>query len=248
MEMIHENNPFDRIPPDKPDLGLPRTVTRRTLATTTGREVELVDTVLAGRAIEDEGPVLAGYCDPAFKRGEELATPEVEVIVYEMTKNLTISQFFESCGRTLPGSKFFTRSQVTVICRDHRDLLREGGNATFLPLEDCVVRLRVYGDGRIDVHVREFSYKYVWNAEGQHRVILPLYLLPQDPKAERLAQITAMSSRERRDLAVSLLEHSLARAQNLNGVNSYTLIHELEYCLKDFMTCAGWAGKDGQGM
>jgi|SRR3989344_5093957 len=177
MEMIHENDPFDRIPPDltrKRALGLPRTVIRRTLAATTGREIELADTVFAGRAIEDEGPMLAGYCDPAFKRGEELATPEVEMIVYEMTKNLTISQFFESCGRRLPGPKFFTRSQVTVICRDHRDLLREGGNATFFPLEDGVARLRVHGDGRTDVHVREFSYKYVWNAACQHRVVLPL--------------------------------------------------------------------------
>jgi len=102
-------------------------------------------------------------------------TPEAEVAIYEMTKDGTYAQIFGGFGENLD-RLCFTQAQVRAFCRDHRNLLRSDGWATFFLFKAhseffvASVDMLVVGLG---VFVARFSDGCVWGAWRGPRVVVP---------------------------------------------------------------------------
>lgn len=125
------------------------------------------------------------YIDSDFKNrkltsGQKANTQTLEL--YEITKDAKLKQMFESLGVDLD-KLCLTQSQIIEFCKNHKNLLRTDGYATFflfrkdekLPAkpDNLFVAIVYFDDDGLNVHVSKFEYDDVWNAEYRHRVVLP---------------------------------------------------------------------------
>lgn len=140
----------------------------------------LVLETLDGKAtIANAKSTFKSYLDPDFKnwglnnKGD--ATKETPVQVYEMAKDATFSQMFNSLSSDLD-SLCLTQNQIIRFCEKYPSHLRQDGYATFFLFKEngeyFVAGVGVISDG-LCVSVDRFGYAYVWDAEDAHRLVVP---------------------------------------------------------------------------
>jgi hypothetical protein len=123
--------------------------------------------------------VFTGYVDSDFKNwgtdrsGE--ATPETKVAVYELVRDATFAQFFNS----LIGLNrlALTQHQIKEFVRTHWNWLRTDGYATFflfrVEQEFFVAVVYFRSDGCLWVFARRFVDDCEWCGGFRHRVVVP---------------------------------------------------------------------------
>jgi hypothetical protein len=103
------------------------------------------------------------------------ATPETPVTVYELVKDASFARMFGSLSND-NDKLVLTQAQILEFVRDHENLLRTDGYATFFLFKSngkfFVARVR--GDvAGLGADVRHFEYDYTWFARFGHRVVVP---------------------------------------------------------------------------
>jgi hypothetical protein len=140
----------------------------------------LVLEALDGKAtIANAKSTFKSYVDSDFKNwglnNKGNATKETPVQVYEMTKDATFSQMFNSLSSDLD-SLCLTQNQIIRFCEKYPSHLRQDGYATFFLFKEnreyFVARVRVLSDG-LHVLVLRFGYALVWLGELAHRLVVP---------------------------------------------------------------------------
>jgi len=122
--------------------------------------------------------VKANWLDLDFENGgtdvSREGAAETKADVYEMIRAGSHSSLFGSLGD--PRSLCLSWGQVEEFCRNHCDLLRQGGCGTLFLFEKMNGELFVASvymfNGELDADVRSFSYSSVWSAEGCRRVVV----------------------------------------------------------------------------
>jgi hypothetical protein len=118
-----------------------------------------------------------------------IATPEISVRVYEMIKDASFADIFNSLPGTLE-QKWLTQNQVIEFCAVWPDWLRSGGFATMFlckndesqPIDEAnpqnnlmEVGVSAKTDG-LSAVVNHFDYTYVWAAKYRRRVVVPVII------------------------------------------------------------------------
>ena len=119
------------------------------------------------------------YLDSNFKNwrlnNKGNATKETPIQVYEMVKDATFSQMFNSLSSDLD-SLCLTQNQIIRFCEKYPSHLRQDGYATFFLFKESgeyfVASVNVSSDG-LFVLVNRFEFAYVWSAEFRHRLVVP---------------------------------------------------------------------------
>lgn len=129
-------------------------------------------------ALKGEGVIadskLFYYIDSDFRNyGADkpgIATKKMKLDVFEMDKDATFAQMMSA-------DNLLTQEQILYFIKNHKDLLRQNGYATFFPFksgeEVFVAYVCVDGDGGLSVGVRRFSHDDVWSAEDRLRFVVP---------------------------------------------------------------------------
>ena len=131
-----------------------------------------------GQEVLAASEVFTGYCDPAFTEGgADQPTGEANADVEEMIEDAKYRKLFNSFGRD-PDYLDWTRSQITMFCRDHRDKLRGDGFGTFFLFKKgkkFFVAHVLVGDGygRLYVNVYSLADDHVWYAGYRPRIAVP---------------------------------------------------------------------------
>ena len=133
-----------------------------------------------GKEILADAKDLFMYIDSDFKNygadEKGLATGEIFVHVYGMTKDATFSQMFNSLSSDVK-KLCLTQAQIKGFVKKYRHWLRADGYATFFLFESnsqlFVANVHVRSDGGLEVNVRRFEYSLVWRAECCLRVVVP---------------------------------------------------------------------------
>lgn len=104
------------------------------------------------------------------------ATGEMPIDVYEMAKDGTYSQLFNSLNPDVE-KLFFTQAQIKGFVKKHRKWLRKDGYGTFFPFKSnskrFVANVLFNSVGGLIVDVYEFERGYVWYAEFRRRLVVP---------------------------------------------------------------------------
>lgn len=101
---------------------------------------------------------------------ESKPQPKTDLAILEMTKNATFEQMFNK------ETDYLTQAQIIEFCKNHKELLRQDGYATFFlfKVKDeyfvAHVNVRSYG---LYVYVHRLEYDIVWYADYQHRFVVP---------------------------------------------------------------------------
>ena len=143
----------------------------------------------SGKLIKDSD--LFSYIDSDFKNwnlNEVKESKEINISVYEMNKNSTFKDIFESISTNLD-SLAMTQGQIIEFCKNHKDELVKNYIRNFFLFKNnddfFVAYVNFDRDGSLDVIVYKFSYGYVWLAGRRRRVVvrnLELSTLdPSDP-------------------------------------------------------------------
>jgi hypothetical protein len=140
------------------------------------RTIELASTN-GEETISEASDVFTAGIYYAQKRGPSKKTKKTAVAVYEMIKDGTYSQIFGGFGENLK-RLCWKESQIVALCRDHTDILRKDGYATFFLFEGenggfFVAYVGVGDGGRLYVRVRPLEYGLVWDAMFQLRLVVP---------------------------------------------------------------------------
>ncbi len=120
------------------------------------------------------------YIDPDFQNrgaGEPgPSTEQTKVCVYEMAKNATFVQMFDSLAPDT-GKLCLTQAQIKQFVVQHRDRLQSDGFATFFLFKShdhfFVADVSVRSGGGLRVYVRRFGHSRVWHAGSCPRVVVP---------------------------------------------------------------------------
>ncbi|MFP4514840.1 MAG: hypothetical protein ACLFNO_02435 [Parcubacteria group bacterium] len=100
---------------------------------------------------------------------------EMPVQVYEMVKDATYSQMFNSLPSDLD-SLCLTQNQIIRFCEKHPSHLRQDGYITLFLFKESaeyfVTRVAV-GSGGLGVGLDRFGSTVVWSAEFRYRLIVP---------------------------------------------------------------------------
>ena len=104
-------------------------------------------------------------------------TGEAGVQVHELVQDATFSTMLGSLGVGSGLNKLcLTQHQIKAFCEQHSSWLRTAGYATFFLFKEnnefFVARVRVRSDG-LRVYVYRFEDAYVWDADFQHRFVVP---------------------------------------------------------------------------
>lgn len=126
--------------------------------------------------ITEASDVFTGYIDSDFKNWKtdvlSEKTSEAKISIFDLTENKTFAQIF-----TDPEKMCMTQAQIIYFVKNHKDLLRTDGYATFFLFkvgnEVFVAGVYFYGGGRLGVDVLRFSRGDVWGAENRHRIVVP---------------------------------------------------------------------------
>ena len=104
------------------------------------------------------------------------ATEETSVAVYEIAKDATFSQMFDSLSDDL-NSLCLTQAQIINFVKKYRSWLRADGYATLFLFKShghlFVADVGLGSDGRLEVYVNRFEYSGVWGAEDRYRLVVP---------------------------------------------------------------------------
>jgi Berberine and berberine like len=110
-------------------------------------------------------------------------TTAVPVQVYEMLRDSTLQQMFDSFGLALDRLTF-TQAQIKQFAKRYTDWLKKGGNGTFFLFqvgqEFLVAAVYFFLDGRLGVRVRRLTLERVFRARKGHRLVLPIDSAPVD--------------------------------------------------------------------
>ena len=119
------------------------------------------------------------YLDSNFKNwrlnNKGNATKETPIQVYEMVKDATFSQMFNSLSSDLD-SLCLTQNQIIRFCEKYPSHLRQDGYATFFLFKESgeyFVASVFVRSGGLRVFVSRFESADVWDAEGRHRLVVP---------------------------------------------------------------------------
>lgn len=150
------------------------------LARISGDERIVIDAVDGSETLRDAKDVFVTI-DPDFinwginKKGR--ATPETPVSVYEMRKNATFAQMFDSLNSDMRKLCFANQHQIKNFVQKHRNWLRtEGCGTLFLFKENgnfFVARVRLVSGSLLEVSVHGFWHGHIWDAEDRHRIVVP---------------------------------------------------------------------------
>lgn len=103
------------------------------------------------------------------------ATKAMKLDVFEMDKDATFAQMMSP-------DNLLTQEQILYFVKNHKDLLRKDGYATFFPFKSgeevfvAFVRVLVYNGGSLGVSMHRFSDGYAWRAEYRHRFVDVKYI------------------------------------------------------------------------
>ncbi|MCF7820445.1 MAG: hypothetical protein K9M44_03180 [Candidatus Pacebacteria bacterium] len=140
----------------------------------------LVLEALDGKAtIANAKSTFKSYLDSNFKNwkldNKGKATEKTSVQVYEMAKDATFSQMFNSLSGDLD-SLCLTQNQIISFYEKHPSYLRQDGCTTFFLFKEneayFVANVLVFSDG-LYVRVNHFGLAHVWYAEHAHRLVVP---------------------------------------------------------------------------
>lgn len=120
------------------------------------------------------------YVDSDFKNwGTDKAGPktkEAKFAVLEMDKDGTFKQIFDSINPDTD-SMVMSQEQIIHFCENNKDKFHDSYYANFFLFkvgsQFFVARVRVRGDGSLEVHIGRLSYDSGWYAERRHRVVVP---------------------------------------------------------------------------
>lgn len=128
--------------------------------------------------IANEKELFNVYLDSGFKSwgldriGE--STPETNIQVFELIKDATFNQMFNSISNELD-ELCLTQSQIIEIVRNHKNLLNQKGYANFFLMKECgeyfVTHVFLYSGGELRAGVDRFDYADVWSGSLGHRVV-----------------------------------------------------------------------------
>jgi hypothetical protein len=125
------------------------------------------------------------YIDSNFEHCNLVASPTTQVLVqvYEMLRDSTLQEMFDSFGLALDGLTF-TQAQIKQFAQRHMDWLKKGGNGTFFLFragqEFMVAAIYLFRDGRLGVRVRRLTLERVFRAQKGHRLVMPIDSAPVD--------------------------------------------------------------------
>ena len=105
-------------------------------------------------------------------------TPELSVVVREMTKDGDFKTIFGELGSI--ARLCLTQNQTIDFVRIHKEWLRTEGYGTFFLFRKgnfFVAGVDLGSDGRLRVYVYPFLHDRVWFAERRHRVVVPQLML-----------------------------------------------------------------------
>ncbi len=131
------------------------------------------------RYISKENGVFRSFIDSCFKSWgldkTSKATEKTEVFVYEMVKDATFTEMFDSLN--LDRDKLcLSQDQIIEFCEMNADKLREDFYATFFLFKQDVqlfiARVHVGLDG-LDVRVYSFKRDYLWPSSNAYRLVVP---------------------------------------------------------------------------
>jgi len=119
--------------------------------------------------IAQEKELFNGYLDSDFKNWglDETGdpTPETSIQVFELIKNATLNQMFNSISNELD-KICLTQSQIIEIIKNHRNLLNQEGYVNFFLMKEndeyFVTGVGLYSDGGLYALVYRFGYASVW--------------------------------------------------------------------------------------
>lgn len=139
----------------------------------------VIKTTTGQRTIAKAKDVFPGYIDGDFVNwGLDLigqATKESLADVWELVKDSTFLQFFQSLGKNLD-ELCWTQDQIITFCEDHREWLRTDGHVTFFLFKEngeFFVALVNRRGGELKASVRRLSDDGVWSAGDRYRVVIP---------------------------------------------------------------------------
>jgi len=109
--------------------------------------------------------------------GEQKASEEILVDVYELKQNATFSTMFKFLNSELD-KLCLTQSQIVYFCQKNSTHLSQEGPTFFLFKENnkfFVAQVNVFSDG-LQVHVYDFNYKDIWIANVyDYRLVVPAF-------------------------------------------------------------------------
>lgn len=128
---------------------------------------------------ETSRDVFTKFVDWDFKKTEfnvaSHETPVTQVQVYEAIANATTRTMFNSFGVPVD-QLILTQGQVSLFCRDHRELLRDGKYPTFFlirnAIELCTPYANISPEG-LGICSRFFSAGVEWKKDLRIRVVVP---------------------------------------------------------------------------
>ena len=134
-----------------------------------------------GKALISEAKdVFKVWIDPDFLRldANEPSNPTPEAVprVYEMERDTTFEQMFDSVCKD-KDKICWTQSQIIGFVQKYPNWLHPEGWATFFPFKSkrnfFVASVYWYDPARLDVNVRQREDDKVWDAGHRYRVVLP---------------------------------------------------------------------------
>lgn len=118
---------------------------------------------------------LFSYIDSDFKNwGLNIPDKETKAMnldIVELTKDATFGQMFKN-----PEKQTMTQGQILEFVKNHKENLCQNWYTFFLfkvGNKFFVAFVSLGDDGGLEVHVREFSYDYVWGGERRRRLVMP---------------------------------------------------------------------------
>lgn len=127
---------------------------------------------LSGNKVIADSTIFS-YIDSDFRnwKADEKGKPTkaMKIDVFEMDTDATFAQMMSA-------DNLMTQDQIIYFCKNHKDLLRHDGYATFFPFKSngkVFVAFVYVKDGGLKVLVYRFSDDCVWSAEYRHRVVVP---------------------------------------------------------------------------
>ncbi len=135
------------------------------------------------KTIVQSSDVFTGRVDPDFKKWGTnktgKSTEKTKVGIYEMKKNATFEQMFDSLGNF--NKLCFEQEQIINFCLEHPDKLKKDGYGIFFLFkvegQNRPFVAYVYLDAdELFVDVNRFDFGIVWLAGFRRRVVVPQIL------------------------------------------------------------------------